>query len=402
VLDAERGIEIAEQWLFEAWASRERASFALPPSALAIEPGDVIALEKDGEARLVRVTEIGDYGSRDVEARAIDPEVYGGVVAAARKPGTGAGVLSGRPSVTFLDLPLLRGDEPPEQGYVAATQTPWPGAVAVYGSPETTGYVLRALATAPAIAGVTLDDLEAGSAGVVSGARVRVRISGGELISISRLQMLAGQNLAAVRNADGDWEILQFESAELTGERTYELSGLLRGQAGTEGAIAAPLAAGAPFVLLTPEVAPVNLTLDEIRLPLNWRYGPASRDLGDASYAGVTHTFAGAGLRPLAPVHVRGARAGGDVTIAWIRRTRVGGDNWDAAEVPLAEDFERYEVDILDGATVKRTLSATAPGVVYSSAAQTADFGAPQSAVAVRVYQLGAVYGRGSAKAGVV
>ena len=41
-LDAEQAAEIAEVWLFEAWAARERAQFALPPSQLALEPGDVV------------------------------------------------------------------------------------------------------------------------------------------------------------------------------------------------------------------------------------------------------------------------------------------------------------------------------------------------------------------------
>jgi hypothetical protein len=38
-LDAEQAAEIAEVWLFEAWAARERAKFAVPPSRLALEPG---------------------------------------------------------------------------------------------------------------------------------------------------------------------------------------------------------------------------------------------------------------------------------------------------------------------------------------------------------------------------
>jgi hypothetical protein len=53
------------------------------------------------------------------------------------------------------------GDEPPNAGYVAARQVPWPGGVAIYGSPETTGYALKSLAAAPATMGVTLDDLPA-------------------------------------------------------------------------------------------------------------------------------------------------------------------------------------------------------------------------------------------------
>ena len=89
----------------------------------------------------------------------------------------------------------------------------------------------------------------------------------------------------------------------------------------------------------------------------------------------AAHTFQGLGLKPLSPVHVRASRAGGDVTIGWIRRTRIGGDSWETPEVPLSEDFESYEVDVLDGADVVRTLTASAPSVVYTAAAQAADFG---------------------------
>ena len=403
VLDFEQASEVAESWLFEVWASRERATFKLPPSALAVEPGDVITIEKDDGARLIRVTEVSEHGVREIEGRAIDPEVYSGVIAPPRTVPAGAPVLAGQPLAVFLDLPLLRGDEPPEAGYVAALQTPWPGGVAVYGSPETTGYVLRAVASAPAVIGTTLDPLPMGPRAVIDrAARFRVELFGGELASVTRLQMLAGKNLAAVRNEAGEWEVFQFETAALVAPSTYELSGLLRGQAGTELAMRAPLAAGATFVILSGAIAQVSVTLNEIRLPLNWRYGPSSRDIGDASYGTAPHTFAACGLRPLAPVHVRGSRAGDDLAITWVRRTRIGGDNWDAAEVPLGEDSERYEVDILDGATVKRTLTATSPTVTYTAADQIADFGAVQSAVSVNVCQVGTVYGRGSGKAAVV
>ena len=53
-----------------------------------------------------------------------------------------------------------------------------------------------------------------------------------------------GANAAAVQRADGAWEVLQFANAELVGERTYELSRLLRGQAGSEWAMARSAAGG--------------------------------------------------------------------------------------------------------------------------------------------------------------
>jgi hypothetical protein len=404
VLEHENASQIADSWLFETWAARERATFKLPPSALALEPGDIVSVEKDGESLLVRVTEIGERGLREIEALSVDPEVYVGAIPRPRDTEEEGGTFDGSPHVVFLDLPLLRGDEPAEAGYVAAFQVPWPGAVALYGSPEEAGFTLRARAPAPAAIGETLDALPAGPLGVIDRAnRVRVELSGGELSSATRLQMLSGRNAAAIGNDDGGWEIVQFETATLVGEGTYELSNLLRGQAGSEDERRAPLAAGATFVLLGPEIARVTLSSGEVGLPLHWRYGPATRDLGDRTYSAATHTFAGVGLKPLSPVHVRAARAGGgDVTLTWKRRTRTGGDSWEAAEVPLAEETERYEIDILDGATVKRTLSATVPTCAYSAAQQTTDFGAPQSALSVAVYQMSAVYGRGTPKRAVV
>ncbi|HXF53225.1 MAG TPA: phage tail protein, partial [Hyphomicrobiaceae bacterium] len=403
VLEAEEAAAMVESWLFEAWSSRERASFTLPPSRLALEPGDVVSLEREGRSRLYRITEVGEHGERDIEALSIDPAIYARIRASDRPPRLPGPLPAGQPLAEFLDLPLLRGDEPEHAAYVAAAQSPWPGAIAFYSSPEATGYSLRALATAPAVMGTTLDPLPAGPAGRMDRAtRLRVLLDGGELASVTPLQLLAGANAAAVRRGDGDWEVVQFESAVLLAPLTYELSGFLRGQAGSEAGMPALLAAGARFVLLDGAVTRIDLAAAEVGLPYTWRYGPANRDLGDAGYVERTHAFIGLGRRPLAPVHVRGTRSSGDVTLTWIRRTRMGGDSWDAAEVPLGEDSERYEIDILDGATVKRTLASSLPSVTYTAAQQTADFGSPQATLSVRIYQLGAAWGRGSAAAAVV
>jgi hypothetical protein len=89
-------------------------------------------------------------------------------------------------------------------------------------------------------------------------------------------------------------------------------------------------------------------------------------------------------------------RDDGGVTIRWIRRTRADGDSW-TGEVPLGEDSERYEVDILSGTTVVRTLSVTTSSVLYAAADELADFGMAQSSLTVRVAQLSATVGRGFA-----
>jgi hypothetical protein len=88
--------------------------------------------------------------------------------------------------------------------------------------------------------------------------------------------------------------------------------------------------------------------------------------------------------------------AAGDLAITWVRRTRFGGVWADGTDVPLNEESERYEVDILDGGgAVKRTIAVNAPAAIYTAAEQIADFGAPQASIAIKVYQLSAAVGRG-------
>ena len=69
--------------------------------------------------------------------------------------------------------------------------------------------------------------------------------------------------------------------------------------------------------------------------------------------------------------------------------------------MPLAEETETYEVEILDGATVKRVLSTTTTSAVYTAAQQTADWGAPLGTgdtLDIRIFQLSALVGRGAPK----
>jgi len=110
-------------------------------------------------------------------------------------------------------------------------------------------------------------------------------------------------------------------------------------------------------------------------------------------------TYSAKSLKPYAPVHIAGSRNGSsDLTISWKRRTRLNGDWRDGVDIPLSEESERYEVDIMQGATVKRTITGlTSPSTIYTAAQQVTDFGATQSSVLVNIYQLSASVGRGYA-----
>ncbi|MGD9803810.1 MAG: glycoside hydrolase/phage tail family protein [Hyphomicrobiaceae bacterium] len=404
VMDADQAIRTADTWLFETWAARERARFVLPPSALVLQPGDVVTLERGEQSRLFRITDVGEHGARDIDAIGVDPTVYAGGGGVVRPVPPSEGDKIGPILTTFLDLPLLASNAAEVTGYVAMAREPWPaGGAALYRSAEDANFTLASIVTRRATTGITLDPIEPGfEARVDRGRRIRVKLDTGMLVSTTPLNLLAGANAAAIEGTDGEWDVLQFQTASLIAPQIYELSSLLRGQAGTEHVMRAMIPAGARFVVLDGAVASVPLTLGDIGLPLSWRYGPAQRALGDASYRTMSQAFRGIGLRPLSPVHVRGSRSTGDLNITWIRRTRLGGDSWEAVEVPLAEASEAYEIDVLSGGTVVRTLSSIAPAVLYSADDQVTDFGTLPFSVTVRVYQISAVFGRGAPRQAII
>ncbi len=390
-VSVERRTEI---WLQDLWAGRESAEFALPPSRLALMPGDVAGVTINGRRRLIEIEEIADAESRALRARSIDPEVFNVSLTAPRSRPPVLPAALGPAYALVLDLPALSAEQPVPLARMAVFAEPWPGGLAVWSSGDGASFSRAALAQAPSVIGETLDDLPAGPTARWQPAAFRVRLYGGALASASDLAVLAGANVAALRNADGEWEVIQFANAELVGAREYKLSRLLRGQAGSDWAMTPLLAAGSAFLLLDAQIVTVASGIGALERPLQLRVVAAGRDTGDASALALEATPHATALRPLAPVHVRAMRGGSGVNISWIRRTRIDGDSW-TGEVPLGEDSERYEVDIMSGATVLRKLTAASPSVLYAAADELTDFGVAQSALSLRVVQLSATVGRG-------
>jgi hypothetical protein len=125
-----------------------------------------------------------------------------------------------------------------------------------------------------------------------------------------------------------------------------------------------------------------------------------SAGLASASASEVLFTDSGASLKPYSPVAIAGARDGGNnLAITWIRRARLYAEWSDGVDVPLDEPVEAYEVDVLDadGGVVRTITGLSTATAFYPAANQTADFGAPQPAIAVAVYQLSSRVGRGFA-----
>ena len=390
--------------MMEAWIGRESATFRLPPSRLALDPADVIRLVHDGREIELRLVSIADSDGRGIEAVRQDRAAYDLPPGDPRPATLTRSVVFGAPDVVLLDLPQLSEDQPAHRPMVAAHAVPWPGEMAVYRSPSTDGFALLTTFGSRARVGTLVSDLYPGPTSRFDlGNALVVDLASGTLESVTDLTLFGGANALAVEAAPGKWEVVQAGVAELIATGRYRLTRLLRGQRGTEAAMGNPTPAGARVVVLDSALSPLPIAEADLGLPWNWRIGPAARVVSDASYTALAFTPAGRGLMPFAPVHVaqpwRTARSPGDLAIRWTRRSRaLVADAWEQVEVPLAEDLESYDVQILDGAVVKRTLSSSTTSVLYTAAQQTADWGAPLSpgqTLAIRIYQLSNRLGRG-------
>jgi hypothetical protein len=128
VLRPEVAQQIADSLLQEAWASREKLKLSLPPRSAALDPTDVLDLQLDGRDYQMRITGLADGTGRSLEAQSILAEIYSGGRGPQRTTQAVPPPAFGPPVVAYLDLPLLRGEEPPAAPYVAAARHLGPAA----------------------------------------------------------------------------------------------------------------------------------------------------------------------------------------------------------------------------------------------------------------------------------
>src|SRR5947209_327737 len=206
--------------------------------------------------------------------------------------------------------------------------------------------------------------------------------------------MFAGKTAMAIRGSDGSWEIFAYANAELVGTNTYRLSRLIRGLGGEESLCARSLAPGATVVLLDNALLPVAQGLASLGRTLQFRVGPANRDHADAAVTEITATVTSKALMPYAPVQPHATRSSSGITIDFTRRSRIDSDAWEPVEVPLGEDREAYDIVIARPGGA-RVISANSPSALYATGDEIADFGSPQTALGLQIYQTSATVGRG-------
>ncbi|HEY8595643.1 MAG TPA: glycoside hydrolase TIM-barrel-like domain-containing protein [Devosiaceae bacterium] len=396
VLDSEAARAGVEVMLGGLETAADGIEFRLPPSRGEIEVGDTIAVAAHRNA-LFTITGIHDGDARHVSAAGLSqpPEL----ALTAEQPGWGAAVApaASDPVIVAACLPATGGGPDPARVVVGAFADPWPGVVSI--ADKTTGSEVLRL-TQPGYTGVLTADLAPGPGNITDRASVlSLRLDNGHLASVSPEAVLLGANRIAVRNDAGAWEVVGFEAAELVGPSAYRLTGLLRRLGGSAEGTPAIASAGNPALVLDGRAVSHGISADQTgaELDLVAFAGP-----GDAEGAALVLEIGMDLAIPLAPCHLDAVRdpLSGDISISFIRRSRVAADGWAAAEVPLDFSPEAYRVTIARSESEQRVFDTAGPMLVYSAADQIADFGTLPGAFDYSVAQTSPVYGSGHAAHG--
>jgi hypothetical protein len=401
VMGDQQAKTIADTRLYSAWIARIAFKLTLPPQYAAVEASDIITVTVNNVPHTMRVTatSMDRAGAQEIMAVAEDVSTYDFYTAPSQSPlNDGQGQNIPETELYLLDLPAFPDDTGNDgilRAALVALGDGWEGASlfrSVDGGENGGNNFNQIAATqSKAIKGIVLDDVGTWGAGNLYDTTnsIEVALIHGELNSVNEQALLNGANACVIGN-----EIIQFQNATLISDRRYKLTTLLRGRLGTEHEIKEH-APGSTFIFLDGALLNVNVAPASFSLQRHYKavtIGDAVADTAEQAFA-----YQGNTLRPYAPVHINGARDGSDnLTISWTRRTRISGQWRDNVDVPLGEETEKYQIDILDGTDVVRTIDdITSPSAIYNAAEQTQDFGSPQGTISIKIYQVSTLYGRG-------
>ena len=373
-------------------AGREdRSTVALGPlEALSLEPGDAVVV--NGDSRRWRVLRLA---ADETPSAVLEPVSTVAVGENDERPTTGEPTPRiGAPFFRMIDPPPLLGAESDRRPIAIVAAEPW-RPMRVFAGSDVTSLTARGEVDEPATVGVLTSALASGVRDRWDEANlIEVRIEGRAPESLSVRAVLAGANVIALETSFG-WEIIQFRTAELVGDDVWRLSGLLRGQQGTDEATRAGADSGAVVVFLESESRRVESSSAERGLPLIWRAVPAGWPAGGPGASETSLTPTGRHDRPWSPAHLRGAaRNDGGFDLSWVARSRIDGDRWDGESA--ASDSPRYRLRVFDGGTEVRAFEVEAETAEYSGSQVLADFPSGVADAEVAVAQWGETFGWGA------
>lgn len=373
VLSADSARQLAQVIALSAERESLRYALALPPKHLRVDPLDALSFPVDGATEVVRVESVEIGADRNLRIAAVraDASTYASVLEGAEAPASEQDIIVSAPTVgVVLDLPCLRDmDDAPGLYWAAGPFGPgrWQGAqlqrsadggatfagVLVTSAESTIASAETALQT-PSSSGGTVDTTSLLQAIVLSG--------GFESATLAELLEDRHKNLLAVGSPENGWELVQYKTVTDFGGGRVQISGFLRGRFGTEHA----QSSHQPGEMVV-ECSPAKLrrlVLTEGEIGTEGLYRSSTLPAPSTAASTLALSFEAVCLRPWSPVSLSAYQDPGavkDVILLWLRRTRVGGGLVELVDAPVGDAIESYEIEIMDGITVKRTIPVSMP-----------------------------------------
>ena len=291
----------------------------------------------------------------------------------------------GDTELKILDIPLIDNDDADYTLYFTGDGGDnWSGA-ALYFSTDDSQFIFAADIDSYGIFGEVVNYSTSNGSPIIE-----VQVNRSELEPTTLGGITSGSYYALVGS-----KIYSFEFAELIEPDVYALTNLTGGLRGTE--LEPDPVVGDRFVLLTGEAAEITkivFTAQDIEQTLYFKAVSNGQTLDEVESTQIY--FRGIAQRPYAPVNIEATKnREGDITINWDRRDR----HSDIENPPiLSEDVELYQLKVVldDESEVVRTINPNNSSAIYNVQNQTADFGAIQSTITVKIAQVSSSYGNGT------
>lgn len=360
VLRAVEARHMVESTIARRFQTSEKLKLRLPPSRMAMKPGDKVRLAGEGRSWSVAAVSI-ERMAVVIEAEPASTTIPA-LPADGGRPVSEPDVAIGRSKLALFELPA-DGDAPASSpiGFLAAINegrwkalpielqlaaVPLPGVM--LGRRTVIGRAVTRLdARAPAI----LDQLST----------VTIELESGSppLFNADRDALTAGANLALI----GD-ELIQFGSAEQLAAGRFRLSNLLRGRRGTEWAVGDHVPGEIFCQIDRSTIGVAELPASAVGAMLT----ATAHGIGDvAPLPQASRAVTAEAMRPPSPCNLQIGRAGPNLTVSWTRRSY---RNWawtDDVGDRLDDFPERYRL----------TLQGRDSEVVMETSARSIEF-APQ------------------------
>lgn len=409
--------EFTRDKMRNVWLERVSAAWTLPQKYTHISPSDIVAIEGSPDGIYDMTFKVSQVTRRDDGILEMDGvrqsnSLYVPVEGEEENNGTdnewGSGHVDAPLAATrhyMLDLPPLRKLDDYAGFYIAMSGNAnnWPGG-AVYELDAEDTWTEFYVNAASARGGVLYD--------VPSEFNTQNNLHAVDLTTKLRIMLYNPEDIINSVNDAGFFnlenvavfgkEIIAFKNATPIGDGEWELDTFMRARLGTSW-YAEMHEVGELFIILDPNE--IDVQEDELsNYNVERNFASATFDAGIPAVADA-ESFINTLMRfrpyPPAMGHMEYSETATNgffgITISWVRQNRIDFDVLDGQDIPNSEDFEKYQIDIIDKTTetvIRQFAVEDVTEVEYSSAMRQED-DVVRSNLRVAIYQMSNVVGRG-------